>query len=482
VPEQPTPDDVKSAMVFFVDHQGRFIGNGVFVAPNWVLTARHVVGVEGGKEVWKNERFARSSHPEMLAVGTPIHRVEMNTNVDVALVELAATPKDVVPLQLTERSAKVPDEMVFAGILPRSKALFDHPVCYAGLLGTTGCWTFRGNAEHGHSGSAARAGGKLVGILVARNSSSTEAHIVPVSVMWPWLEKVFPAGLPHRTLTKEDRFKPHFDYQTYVDAHLSQRRGALPFAVQNALAEEEPRRVGDRCVLSILTIQHELTTRGPAKPHWQAERRGMRSSLTDAMGLAALLCMRPDARSEAFEKLGQVTAIQASHALTAMLLMLQEKAPKSWKLRPKPSKILDATTTSMLDLSEREYGNSDEDQKKGVLEAAHKYFVFDSKEAADAFTAESGPGARQTDDRAHELRAHLGASEPIVGKRVARIADAETHKFSDEVLRWMDEEMGVPPVVLTGRADVNELFFVRERDLVKKIAAFLETFEEEPWR
>jgi Trypsin-like peptidase domain len=188
----------------------RPIGSGVFIAPHYVLTARHVVADAQGK-VWLGGVKDKHALIPVNSVSCP-----PESHVDIALLELAPNARqpwlrvDIRKQDLKQRKISL------YGIFPHEKESTQTPDC---TITTSeqppGYYLTDYGQPMGYSGGVATIDGVMMGVISARVKGENQGGIIPVYAVGEWLQgaaklrsSLVVHGAPEApiTLTPHDEF------------------------------------------------------------------------------------------------------------------------------------------------------------------------------------------------------------------------------------------------------------------------------------
>ncbi|MDH3598669.1 MAG: serine protease, partial [Candidatus Tectomicrobia bacterium] len=193
------PKDAVVSVWRHADDPDAFLGSGVFVSPQLILTAKHVIG---------------SRRPEEIHIGlidgleqrAPAQTFHVHEQYDVALIELVrAFPKQGLVKPDANRASLDDARVALAGVNLDTK---NRDLCDGYTLGNwnaaTGAYLFDHAPRKGFSGGIVVLDSCAVGVIIQRHREDQQGVMIPLYAVAEWLQSVLgptllefePADLP----------------------------------------------------------------------------------------------------------------------------------------------------------------------------------------------------------------------------------------------------------------------------------------------
>ena len=180
-----------------IGSKGNFIGSGVFIAPQWVLTARHVVddALSDGK-LYLGSVTGKTS--------VPVDEAEVSRhdddNIDLTLLKLAV-PYDRQSYTMLDYRA-VDYENQLADFHAFNRLSLDRETQQSKTIGSYHEDKYGYLCDHqvlkGFSGGIATVNGAVIAIIVERHTSDQQTLILPLHITYKWCAGVLPESVMGR--------------------------------------------------------------------------------------------------------------------------------------------------------------------------------------------------------------------------------------------------------------------------------------------
>jgi hypothetical protein len=479
------PQDLSSALVSFWAERDRssedaYLGGGVFIADNLILTAAHVVPTDPEK-VWVRVEASGT-------LGKSIDgRVDRHPELDVALVRLR-TPMPAAARALAcdveTRYDRPLHEFQLCGYF-EGKLEQPHPL-------TVTC--FDDEEQHylstlkqpcGHSGSPVCHGPRVWGVAI-RHYTDGNVHrgcIVALAQVRAWLEPLLAecgVGLssheaPAAAHALAGKFLGRLQHQL-ATLHASHPALAdvdddgLLAGLRDALQSAKERRQaadGRECVDRLMKLTRRITEaldEPPLDTLPRAERAALRRRLKCAMGSAAKLCLEPSGLAAGFANVA-LLEIPADTAHGATLVM-REEPDRNWvyEIRGGLPRVRDQHALELpIELGEGE------DARRELARAIH------------ASVSPTGETPKEISQALMDQIGGLAHSEAAEGRaRYLVLGRSETAKLPQDTRQWLRDRLHVDTLQLAGAN--GRLFVYPENLLFGRLQEFLKLLDRPEWK
>lgn len=475
-----TPKAVQDALVSFWDAADprieHFKGNGVFVAPGWILTAGHVARVKPLYRRCRAEELTAA-----LCLPLPTRLPEPPGGLDVALVKVEMPPTGRTWLDVPA-NGRSEDELVYACydavsgmIVPPTQ---ERPCALLGSHNPTlGTWEFRAHLHKGHSGSGvrlARSPQTLVGIAVARSTDPDVGHMVPIAAIRDWMRECGVEFNPPPDESHLARFAACFDADAFITAGIVDRRGRVPAALENALALGDPKQRALACLRAVPELLRQFVAHSPAGARSGVQGKDIKDRFHLAMGCAVLVCVDP-AASPLVNERSPLVHVRAATDVTACALLLKRNCGRFLRAEVEGG-VPRSQAGNLWRLPRHELGTL-EDALQSMLAEIHHWLIGPAEAASF--------GSLSSDARRQLLRDHLEGLKEVEQSEHFALSDSPapepiTEVFTQarilasaldpQLLAWYEKELGLRTAVLDHRPGA---FLVAEGVIVSSVGKFL---------
>ncbi|QTR49521.1 S1 family peptidase [Candidatus Thiothrix anitrata] len=286
-------------------NQGTFLGSGVCIAPDKVLTAKHVICPESGEVPAKSLKVGMVRRDP----GMPIKEVKHHPDRDISLLTLAQPHNKTqvgcnsgitlaqgldVELLGYDNSPSGGDTKRFGSTLS--------------IWAAPDSWKFHTQPSHGMSGGAVLANGTLIGIIQAKSDSQNAGIMIPLTAIWDdFLNTHLPAVTSPTASTASAPSTPSFEDQ--IIAQISKALSGKGMDVYQQTLREELNQVLQQMKLPTVNTQPDAIAKGLVQALQQCGRDCL--VINQAFSGAMFRCFDPHDPNSVFDKVeGDLHAIQ----------------------------------------------------------------------------------------------------------------------------------------------------------------------------
>jgi hypothetical protein len=453
-----------------------FVCSAFFVAPGYLLTARHAF--DGDVPMWVRPAVAEASAFE-------IREVCKHPDLDVALVRIEIMPVGAVCLA-PNLDSTMPHTVHLNGYFEGAR---EAPHAFTVLNFDTAEHHYRleGKQPEGHSGSAFCLGDKVWAMAI-RHYKDANVHrgcVIALHQFWPWLTQRLPElatikpppGWSEWVERTRTGLAAAFKSPVFVglDSQLCRFDTGLPKAIHEVFIDQTPATLGFRCIQALIALvkQCGVALRDGSITLSVRDAVGVRDEFLCSMGLAARLCLDPGKlHAEGFDPEGAaagVFEVPTTSKATATLAMRREPH-KAWGLVKSAgikSRLHDNLTCDVtLELGE---GQSVKDD---ILKEAFRFI--------------EGPVAmpeKITEGMRRDIHG-IAYSEALEGRQIVMVANRQLRLDErGDLGEWIADALAMSLLVLREPEDEGMPYLLCNEGVLRaRVVEFLELLSQPEWK